>query len=92
MIYTVKTGKNYFIQIRTKEDYIYWLDLFKKGFWCCGLKDVLCEYSVNKRIRHRTKLAKKQWWVYRDIEKMNIGKATYYVLMYAFKGFAKNYL
>jgi glycosyltransferase involved in cell wall biosynthesis len=87
-----KTEKQYFRNLRSKEDYIYWLDILRKGFCAGGLQEVLTRYAVNKKLSHRKKLAKKQWHVFRDIEKMSRTKSLYHFCKYAAHGIYKTYL
>lgn len=85
------TGERYFRQLRAKEDYLFWLDLLREGFSAMGMPDVLCKYAVNKNIHHRKRLAKKQWDLYRNVEKMNYWDSLRFFSMYAFHGLKKNY-
>lgn len=88
MIDREKTGDMEMVNIRTRQDYAYWLALTKKGFRAYGLPEVLAKYRIvgNSISRNKLKAAQRQWYVYRQIEKENLLKSMYYFLHYAFRG------
>jgi len=88
MIDRDQTGNVEMVNIRTRQDYAYWLALTKKGFRAYGLPEVLAKYRIveNSISRNKMKAAKRQWYVYRQIEKENLPKSIYYFLHYAVKG------
>lgn len=88
MIDREKTGSMDMVNIRTRQDYAYWLALTKKGFRAHGLPKVLAKYRIveNSISRNKMKAAKRQWYVYRQIEKTNLPRSIYYFLHYALKG------
>lgn len=88
MIDREKTGDMEMVNIRTRQDYAYWLALTKKGFRAYGLPEVLAKYRIvgNSISRNKLKAAQRQWYVYRQIEKENLLRSMYYFLHYAFRG------
>lgn len=88
MIDREKTGHLEMVNIRTRQDYAYWLALTKRGFRAYGLPEVLSKYRIveNSISRNKMKAAKRQWYVYRQIEKQNLPKSIYYFFHYATRG------
>ncbi len=76
------------VNIRTRQDYVYWLTITKMGYRAYGLPEVLAKYrSVDNSISsNKLKAAKRQWYVYRVIEKQNLIKSIYYFAHYAVIG------
>nr|WP_246521273.1 MULTISPECIES: glycosyltransferase family 2 protein [Ornithinibacillus] len=85
MIDREKTGYHEMINIRTRQDYAYWLTLTKMGFRAYGLPEVLAKYrNVGNSISsNKVKAAKRQWYVYRKIEKQPLIKSIWYFMHYA---------
>ena len=71
--------------LRTGQDYATWLKLLKTGNNAYLLKEVLTSYRIRKNSISRNKLkkARRQWQIYRDIEKLGYIKSIicffYYV-------------
>ncbi|MFD2760937.1 glycosyltransferase family 2 protein [Lentibacillus juripiscarius] len=88
MIDREKVGHPKMVNIRTRQDYAYWLTITKKGFRAYGLPEVLSKYrSVQNSISsNKIKAAKRQWYVYRKVEKKNIFQSLWYFLHYSSKG------
>ncbi|QKY70436.1 glycosyltransferase family 2 protein [Lentibacillus sp. CBA3610] len=88
MVDREKIGHLKMVNIRTRQDYAYWLAITKKGFRAYGLPEVLAKYrSVENSISsNKLKAAKRQWYVYRQIENHNILKSLWYFVHYAAKG------
>lgn len=88
MIDREKTGYLEMVNIRTRQDYAYWLALTKRGFRAYGLAEVLAKYRIvsNSISRNKLKAAKRQWYVYRKIEKVSLFRSIYYFLHYAIQG------
>lgn len=88
MIDREKVGNLKMVNIRTRQDYAYWLAITKMGFRAYGLPEVLAKYrSVENSISsNKVKAAKRQWYVYRHVEKQPLLKSVYYFLHYATKG------
>ncbi|MEC5425937.1 glycosyltransferase family 2 protein [Virgibacillus sp. C22-A2] len=88
MIDREKIGHLKMVNIRTRQDYVYWLTITKMGFRAYGLPEVLAKYrSVENSISsNKLKAAKRQWYVYRQIEKKNLLKSIWYFFNYASRG------
>lgn len=84
--------KEFFKNIKFKEtkveDYIFWLEMFKKIDFASGLNESLAIYRVNNNSRSSNKIdiVKFHWKIYREIEKLNVFKAIYYYLIYIKRG------
>lgn len=78
-----KIGKQYMPLIRKRQDYGLWLAILKQVPFAYGLDEVLASYRVrNISISaKKTEMLKWNWKLFREIEKMSIIKATYFVLM-----------
>ncbi|WP_042143752.1 glycosyltransferase family 2 protein [Paucisalibacillus sp. EB02] len=88
MIDREKIGDLKMVNIRTRQDYAYWLAITKKGFRAYGLPEVLAKYRnvENSISSNKVKAAKRQWYVYRKVENQSILKSIWYFLHYASKG------
>ncbi|MFD2044483.1 glycosyltransferase family 2 protein [Ornithinibacillus salinisoli] len=88
MIDRDKVGRLDMINIRTRQDYAYWLEITKRGFSAYGLPEVLSKYRTveNSISRNKIKAAKRQWYVYRHVENLGILKSLWYFTYYAFMG------
>ncbi len=84
MIDTEKIGNERMYNIRTRQDYVYWLTLAKKGFYAYGLPETLANYRLvrNSISRNKWKAAKKNWEVYYKIEKQTFMKSLWYFINY----------
>lgn len=80
-----KIGNERMINIRTRQDYVFWLTLTKKGFIAYGLPEVLAKYRVvkNSISSNKLKAAKQNWNVYYNIEKQGLIKSLWYFSHYA---------
>lgn len=83
-----KLGKVYMPLIRRRQDLGLWLRILKKIPYAYATPGVLAQYRVrggsissDKRIA-----AKYTWKLYREIERLSIGKAAYYFSHYAING------
>lgn len=83
-----KTGDQEMVNIRTRQDYAYWLAITKRGIRAYGLPEVLAKYRIveNSISRNKIKAAQRQWYVYREIEKQNLIKSLWYFANYAIAG------
>ncbi|WP_339213226.1 glycosyltransferase family 2 protein [Ornithinibacillus sp. FSL M8-0202] len=83
-----KIGGLEMVNIRTRQDYALWLEVTKKGFPAYGYAEVLAKYRIvqNSISRNKWKAAKRQWYVYRNVEKLGLVKSIWYFLHYALKG------
>ena len=88
-IYDVeKLGKVYMPTNTKREDFATWLNVLKKIDFAYGIKENLSQYRVYKSqsSNKKVKMAKENWKLYREIEKLNIFKAIYYFSHYAIRG------
>lgn len=85
-------GKIEMVNIRTRQDFVLWLDILKRGHKAYGLDEVLAYYrKVEGSISsNKYKAAKRNWEVYRKIEKLPLPKAIYCFVSYAYHGFKKS--
>jgi teichuronic acid biosynthesis glycosyltransferase TuaG len=79
-----KTGHIKMVNIRTRQDYVYWLTLTKRGFLAYGLPEVLAEYRLvdNSISSNKWKAAKRNWYVFREIEEQSLPKSIWYFAHY----------
>lgn len=89
VIYDTKClGKMYMPTNTKREDFATWLNILKKIDYAYGLPEVLAQYRVyeNQSSSKKASMAKENWRLYRDLEKLNIIKASYYFTHYAVRG------
>lgn len=74
------------------EDYVLWLELLKSGYIAAASTDVLVDYRIvdGSRSNDKLKSAKNRWLIYREIEKLSLGKAVRVFAAYDFNGFIKH--
>ncbi|MDR7073187.1 glycosyltransferase family 2 protein [Fictibacillus barbaricus] len=92
MIDVEKIGKVSMPNIRTRQDFVLWLSILKKGFVAYGMQEELAYYrKVNGSISsNKLKAAKMNWKVYRNIEKLSITRAAWSFMNYAWNAYKKN--
>lgn len=85
---TNKLGKVYMPTNTKREDFATWLNILKKVDFAYGIKQNLSQYRVYKSqsSNKKVKMAKENWKLYREIEKLNLLKACYYFSHYAVRG------
>lgn len=85
MIDQEKTGPIQMPDIRSRQDYALWLELTRKGYQAVGIPDVLANYRVRigSLSSNKLKMAKQNWRVYRDVEKLSLPVAIWYFCHYA---------
>lgn len=85
---TKKIGKIYMPTNTKREDFATWLNILKKVDYAYGLPEVLAQYRVyeNQTSSKKASMAKENWRLYRNLEKLNIIKASYYFTHYAVRG------
>ncbi len=73
--------------LRTGQDYATWLKLLKTGQLAYALSDVFTQYRItpNSISRNKYKKAKRQWSIYREIEKLPILKSLKCFCFYAWR-------
>lgn len=82
---TEKLGKQYFETQRGQEDYILWLQIIKQIGTSKGIIEPLAKYRAVSGAVSANKIAaaKRQWKVYRELEKLNLMQSSYYFIHYA---------
>ena len=85
MIDRNQTGPIQMLDIRRRQDYALWLELTRTGFKAYGLTDSLALYRVRVDSISSNKLsvAKQNWRVYREVEKLSLPVAIWYFMHYA---------
>lgn len=73
--------------IRTGQDYGLWLKLLKTGAKAYPMPEVLTQYRIlpNSISRNKVKKAKRQWQIYREIEKLPFLKSVECFCFYAWR-------
>ncbi|MBY8100659.1 glycosyltransferase [Vibrio fluvialis] len=73
--------------IRTGQDYALWLKLLKTGVKAYPMNEVLTQYRIlpNSISRNKFKKAKRQWQIYREIEKLPLFKSIECFCYYAWR-------
>lgn len=73
--------------IRTGQDYALWLSILKKGLSAHLLPETLTFYRITPGSISSNKLKKamRQWFIYREIEKISFTMTCFYFLSYAFR-------
>lgn len=81
-----------FPAIRSGQDYALWLDLLRGGENAILLREPLTRYRIvpGSVSRNKVKKALRQWQIYREFEKLNLGSTLYYFTSYAFRAFFRN--
>jgi glycosyltransferase involved in cell wall biosynthesis len=90
-VYDVKFfGKVYMKEIG-HEDYVLWLTLLKKVKEAKGINEPLANYRIlsNSLSSNKLKVLKWQWYIYREVEKLNIFQSSYYFIWYIFYALKK---
>lgn len=80
-----KIGEQRMLEIRTRQDYAFWLSLTRQGFNAHGLPEVLAKYRLveNSISSNKAKVAKQNWRLYYEIEKQPLWRSLWYFLNYA---------
>ncbi|MDX8047090.1 glycosyltransferase family 2 protein [Gracilibacillus sp. S3-1-1] len=70
--------------IRARQDYALWLNLTRRGYTAYALQESLALYRVrgNSISSNKIKMAKQNWIVYRQIEKLSLLKSAWYFAHY----------
>lgn len=73
--------------LRTGQDYGLWLKLLKTGAKAYVLAQPLTQYRImpNSISRNKVKKAKRQWQIYRQIEKLSLLQSVYCFCFYAWR-------
>ena len=88
----IDTHKIYFQNIKTKEDYIFWLELAKKGVDMIGLDQKLSSWRKLDNSLSSSIFLKilNGYKVYRYYMKFNIIKSVFHLLILSFNKLLKN--
>lgn len=73
--------------IRTAQDYAFWLKLLKSGGYAYRLDQPLTRYRIvgGSLSRNKLRKARRQWQIYRKIEKLPLSASIFYFCMYAWR-------
>lgn len=88
----VKTlGKKYMPLIRKRQDMGLWLNYLKVIPFAYGIQETQAIYRIrqNSLSRKKSDLIKYQWQFYREVEKLHIFQASYYMMHWMYRGFMK---
>ncbi|WP_243388118.1 glycosyltransferase family 2 protein [Bacillus kexueae] len=87
-----KIGHFEMVNIRTRQDFVLWLDILKRGYKAYGLQEELAYYRKVKGSisSNKLKAAKRNWQVYREIEKISFLRSLWYFIMYATNAIKKS--
>ncbi|MCV9884745.1 teichuronic acid biosynthesis protein TuaG [Metabacillus halosaccharovorans] len=91
MINIEKLGKMKMPEIRTRQDFAFWLSILRKGHKAFGINETLARYRyVSDSISsNKLKAAKRNWQVYRKIEKLGFFYSVWCFINYAYNGVKK---
>jgi teichuronic acid biosynthesis glycosyltransferase TuaG len=86
-----KIGEIKMLNIRTRQDFVLWLDILKRGNTAYGINEPLAYYrKVEGSISsNKIKTAKRNWQVYRKIEKLSLGYSAWCFMNYAYNAVKK---
>ena len=84
-------GKKTMPLIRKRQDMGLWLQYLKEIPFAYGIQEPKAIYRIreNSLSRKKSNLLKYQWQFYREVEKLNVFQAVYYMLHWMFRGFMK---
>ena len=90
---TLKIPKSYFNEElgSMRDDYVYWLDMFKNFDFGYGNKEILVDYRMRKTsvTGDKKKVIKPQWNVYYKVEKLGLLRSLYYLFCWAYISYHK---
>lgn len=89
VIYDTKNLGKIFMPSDTKrEDFATWLKILKQVDYAYAVPEVLAQYRVytDQSSSKKISMAKESWYLYRNIEHLNLFQATYYFSHYAIRG------
>ncbi|WP_297520183.1 glycosyltransferase family 2 protein [uncultured Clostridium sp.] len=77
--------------IRSRQDGATWLKILREGNNAYGIAECLTKYRIvkNSVSRNKIKAAKKIWYVYREIEHLNLFVAMKYFMLYSYNAVVK---
>ncbi|MEJ4044806.1 glycosyltransferase family 2 protein [Erwinia sp. SLM-02] len=73
--------------LRTGQDYALWLKILKTGVKAYALTEVLTQYRIvsGSISRNKVRKARRQWEIYRQVEKLKLHHATICFISYAWR-------
>ena len=89
----INSQKNYFKNLKTKEDYELWLRLAKKNFVFFGINKILTTYQVRNNSlssKHLNKI-KNAFLIYNKFNNFNYMKSLIYVFILYLNAFQKKF-
>ena len=91
IIYKKQVGEFKMPNIKSSHDMALWLLILKRGFNAYGLNEVLAKYRLvsTSNTAKKYKAILDVWKVYRDIEKINLIKSSWYFVNYIFHAIKK---
>lgn len=74
-----------------RDDYVYWLKMFKDISYGYGNPEILVDYRMRKSsvTGNKSKVIKPQWNVLYKVEKLGLIPSAYYLLCWAFISYFK---
>ncbi|WP_404445575.1 glycosyltransferase family 2 protein [Sutcliffiella horikoshii] len=77
--------------IRTRQDFALWLKVLRQGHIAYGMQEPLANYRIveGSISSNKLKTAKRNWYVYRKIEKLSLPYASWCFVNYAFYAIKK---
>lgn len=89
---THRLGKVYFPLIRKRQDFALWLKILKQVDQAYCVPEDLASYTVRSDSisANKLKAAQYNWYLYRNIEKLNVFKSIYYFSHYAIRGIIRS--
>lgn len=87
-----KTGMLQMPNIRTRQDFALWLAVLRRGFIAYGMNEVLARYrKVSGSISsNKWKAAKRNFYIYRHVEKLSLPYSIYCFVHYAWTSAKKH--
>ncbi|RYL89318.1 glycosyltransferase family 2 protein [Sporolactobacillus sp. THM7-4] len=79
-----RIGSFHMPNLRTRQDLATWLSFLKKGNIAHGLNENLAEYRVGQASisGNKWQAARKTWYVYRQVERLNLWQSVWYFIHY----------
>ena len=77
--------------LRTRQDFATWLSILKKGHKAYGIDEILSSYRLveGSISSNKVKAAKRNWYVYRNVEKLSFIKSAYVFTGYTYNAIKK---
>lgn len=95
---TAVVSRKIFNSIKMKEreineDYIFWLEIMRRGYKGAGVLEPLAKYRIHhgNRSFNKIKSARSRFMIYRKYEKLSLLSSIYYILHYAIHAIIRSY-